>query len=135
MGNSREVLEKNMKFVLQYVDETNKLPSRSQEILIAIKECVDANFLDNVSIVVFLDDSIRAISSHPRVSRKGLEFLYPDPSPRKGDGPDEPSESHAAKGQSDASKQSLHWTKLGVVSAIILGVAAITVSIVIWILS
>lgn len=73
--NRTEIFENRMYEVLLFIHEHQELPEYSSETAKAIKACVDAKFLENIRIIITLDGTIHAASSHPIVNSRGLAFL------------------------------------------------------------
>lgn len=88
-----------------------------------LKECYDAGYFEGIVLGEAINGRIFSEYRHdPRLTYKGLQFLD---SLSEQNESGEPDPADHAESERDISKQSLQWTKIGVVAAIIIGVLTV----------
>lgn len=92
-----------------------------------LKECYDAGYFEGLVVLEMIAGNIVAEYRHePRLTYKGMQFLYEQ---SEQDERNEPNEADLTERERDIGKQSLKWTKAGVIVAIIFGLSGIAVAV------
>ena len=66
-----------MRHVLSKIDTSADVATFNQEELYALKQCQEQGFLDGVRIATMASGKIVATFEHPKLTFKGMKFLYP----------------------------------------------------------
>lgn len=78
MTNPRQKLENDMCWLLKRILSNEDISQLDQEQMFALYECVKNEYVTGIKIAIMASGRIVSDAMKPRVTKKGLEFLYPD---------------------------------------------------------
>ena len=127
MPETLEDRKEKMRSVLRAVQAQKSFEQFTFEEQRILKECYDAGYFEGLILLEMIAGNIVAEYRHePRLTYKGMQFLDEQSQQHKGN---EPDEADLAEGERDIGKQSLKWTKAGVIVAVIFGLIGIAVAV------
>lgn len=94
-------------------------------------ECYAAGYFEGVMMEEMITGRITMEYRHqPRITHKGLEFISKTDHGSQGQHESgKPDQSHTAEVDADTGKQSLKWTRAGVVVAVVVGLLSMAVTV------
>ena len=78
MTNPRQKMENDMCWLLKKILSNEDISQLDQEQMFALYECVKNEYVTGIKIAIMASGRIVSDTMKPRVTKKGLEFLYPD---------------------------------------------------------
>lgn len=124
MLNPRQNMEMDMLCILEKIVHHEDISQLNQEQMFALYECVKNEYITGIKIAIMASGRIVYDSINPKVTKKGLEFLYPKELIQKEQNQDKPAKAQYTESHKPSGKKfyqsSIFWSAIAVMVTLLL---------------
>lgn len=124
MLNPRQKMEMDMLCILEKIVHHKDISQLNQEQMFALYECVKNEYITGIKIAIMASGRIVYDSINPKVTKKGLEFLYPKELIQKEQNQDKPAKAQYTESHKPSGKKfyqsSIFWSAIAVMVTLLL---------------